>query len=424
MNVPIIEANKFLKNFILINYLTIPAKIIFCKFLLFTLLLHYQINLMNNYKKAYLSLGSNEGSKLTNLQLAVEEIQKYTGQIISISKIYQTPSWGFEGDDFLNACVSINTKLTALELLNSILKIEVHLGRIRSTEKGYQPRNIDIDILFYENEIVNTNNLNIPHPNLHLRKFVLKPLVDIAPNFIHPILQKNTKQLLDECDDKSTLTELESLLKFKKRFSNLNFIAIEGNIGAGKTTLATKIAEDFNGKLVLERFADNPFLPKFYADMQRYAFPLEMSFLADRYQQFMDDTSQLDLFKDFMVSDYDIFKSLVFAKITLPEEEFKLYRKLFNFMYNEVIKPDIYVYLYQNTERLLENIKKRNRDYEQNIEKEYLESINQGYIEFTKSHSHLNSLIIDISDLDFVKKEKDYEFIIDKIHSFYDDIPK
>ena len=380
---------------------------------------------MNTSKKAYLSLGSNQGSKLDNLQKAVEEIQKHAGQIISTSKIYQTPSWGFNGDDFLNACVSIHTKLDVSLLLNTILQIETNLGRIRKLEKGYQPRSIDIDILFYEDNIIDTIDLKVPHPNLQLRKFVLKPLNDIAANFIHPILKKSISHLLDECDDKSELHKTEYVLKInKKSFSKLNFIAIEGNIGAGKTTLATKIANDFNGKLILERFADNPFLPKFYADMQRYAFPLEMSFLADRYQQFMDDTSQLDLFKDFMISDYDIFKSLVFAKITLPDEEFKLYRKLFNFMYNEVIKPDVYVYLYQSTERLLENIKSRNRDYEQNIKGDYLESINQGYIEFIKNHAHSNSLIIDVSGLDFLKNEKDYQFIIDEIHDFNDKIIK
>ena len=200
------------------------------------------------------------------------------------------------------------------------------------------------------------------------------------------------------------------------------FITIEGNIGSGKTTLAGLLAKHINARLILEEFADNPFLPKFYADMQRYAFPLEMSFLADRYQQFMDDTSQLDLFKDFMVSDYDIFKSLVFAKVTLPQEEFRLYRKLFNFMYKDVIKPDVYVYLHQNTETLLQNIKTRNRDYEQNIQPGYLDAINKGYREFMKSHMQLNSLVIDITGMDFVKNESDYFYIIDKIHDFYDEI--
>jgi deoxyadenosine/deoxycytidine kinase len=227
---------------------------------------------------------------------------------------------------------------------------------------------------------------------------------------------------LSDCEDKSEITETNISLKPYKKigFSNLSFIAIEGNIGAGKTTLAKKIAEDFNGKLILERFADNPFLPKFYEDMQRYAFPLEMSFLADRYQQFMEDTSQLDLFKNFMVSDYDIFKSLVFAKITLQEEEFKLYRKLFNLMYKDVIKPGIYVYLHQTPKRLLENIKIRNRDYEQNIQPEYLQAIGQGYMEYIKTHASLNSLVIDISELDFVNSKSDYSSILDKIHVFYD----
>ncbi len=198
-------------------------------------------------------------------------------------------------------------------------------------------------------------------------------------------------------------------------FSKYNYIAIEGDIGAGKTSLANKIGHDYNAKLILERFADNPFLPKFYEDASRYAFPLEMSFLADRYQQISDDLSQLDLFKDFIVSDYDVFKSLIFSKITLQEDEFKLYRKLFYLMYKEIAKPDLYVYLYQNTERLQENIKKRGRDYEQNIENDYLEKINAGYLEFLKSQSDFNVKIIDISDKDFIENRLDYLWLLGEI---------
>ena len=178
------------------------------------------------------------------------------------------------------------------------------------------------------------------------------------------------------------------------------------------------IAEEYNAKLVLERFADNPFLPKFYEDKERYAFPLEMSFLADRYQQLIDDLSQLDLFRRFMVSDYYIFKSLIFAQVTLAKEEFKLYRKMFDIMYKDVVKPDVYVYLYQSPERLLENIKKRGRAYEQNIQQEYLQKIHQGYQNFIQSHEGLNSLIIDVSDLDFVKNRKDFYEITRKIASY------
>ena len=192
-------------------------------------------------------------------------------------------------------------------------------------------------------------------------------------------------------------------------------MAIEGNIGAGKTSLANKIAQDFNAKLILERFADNPFLPKFYEEPQRYAFTLEMSFLADRYQQISDDLSQLDLFKDFIVSDYDIYKSLIFSKITLPEDEFKLYRKLFYLMYKDIAKPDLYVYLHQNTERLQENIRKRGRDYEQKIDNDYLDKINSGYLEFLKNQTELNVKIIDISNRDFVDNREDYLWILNEI---------
>jgi len=369
---------------------------------------------------SYLSLGSNLGDRAHNLQRALFMLQEKTGDIKRISNVYETASWGFKSDDFLNICIELQTILSPESLLDAILKIEIALGRKRSNSNGYKARSIDIDILYYGFEIVETTKLTLPHPELHLRHFVLKPLADIAPQFYHPILIKDTRNLLQECKDKS-ISEKTAHRLFKDRqalFAGLNFIAIEGNIGTGKTTLAHKIAEDFNAKLVLERFADNPFLPKFYEDQSRYAFPLEMSFLADRYQQFTDDTTQFDLFKKFMVSDYDIYKSLIFARITLQQEEFALYRKVFDFMYREVKKPKIYVYLYQNTARLLQNIKKRGRDYEQNIAPEYLEKINRGYFDFIKSYPEQNNLVIDVTKLDFVERQKDYMTILDEIEKF------
>ncbi|PCJ91974.1 MAG: 2-amino-4-hydroxy-6-hydroxymethyldihydropteridine diphosphokinase [Flavobacteriaceae bacterium] len=375
---------------------------------------------MDNYTITYLSLGSNLGNKLNNIQKAVFQLHEKVGEVVTISNVYQSPSWGFDSDDFLNICIAIKTKLLPNALLETVLKIENNLGRERTDEKGYKPRTIDVDILYYNTEIITSKDLVLPHPNLHKRMFVLKPLADIAPQFHHPLFSKDTRNLLQECKNADELIKTPYIL-YKTRaslFSKLHFIAIEGNIGAGKTTLAKKISEDYNAKLILERFADNPFLPKFYEDQSRYAFPLEMSFLADRYQQFTDDTSQLDLFKNFMVSDYDIFKSLIFAKVTLQDEEFNLYRKVFDFMYKEVVKPSVYVYLYQNTERLLNNIKERGRSYEQNISPDYLEKINRGYLDFIKSYPSQNSLVIDVCNLDFVAVKEDYEFILDQIQEF------
>jgi deoxyguanosine kinase len=178
------------------------------------------------------------------------------------------------------------------------------------------------------------------------------------------------------------------------------------------------MSDEFNAKIVLERFADNPFLPKFYKDEERYAFPLEMSFLADRYQQLSDDLAQFDLFKNFIVSDYYIFKSLIFAQVTLQNDEYKLYRKMFDLMYKEIVKPDLYVYLYQNTERLLKNIQKRGREYEQDIEAAYLEKIHDGYTNFIKTQQDLNILVIDVSELDFVNNKVDYKTILNQIKDY------
>lgn len=379
---------------------------------------------MATIKKVYISLGSNKGDKFRNLQDAVNAIYQKIGNVKIISKVYKSASFGFDGDEFLNACTIVETHLTANKTMKELLKIETDLGRIRSSNNGYENRIIDLDIIFFEDEIIDKKSLQVPHPEMQNRKFVLQPLNDIASKLLHPKLDKEVSDLLEICEDKSMLEPINIWLKNPKnkhQFSKFNYIAIEGNIGAGKTSLATQLSNDFNAKLILERFADNPFLPKFYKEPQRYAFTLEMSFLADRYQQISDDLSQLDLFKDFIVSDYDVFKSLIFSKITLPEDEFKLYRKLFYLMYKDIAKPDLYVYLYQNTERLQENIKKRGRKYEQNIESDYLDKINTGYLEFLRNQNEIKTKIIDISDKDFVKNRKDYLNIIDEMTSLFDD---
>jgi deoxyadenosine/deoxycytidine kinase len=288
---------------------------------------------------------------------------------------------------------------------------------LRSKTQEYQSRSIDIDLIAFDSEIITTEKLQIPHPLMQNRNFVLLPIQDLNLDWEHPILQKNISELLAISPDDSVCKVVRDLVNPLQNISleQFNYVAFEGNIGAGKTTLAMKISEDFNAKTVLERFADNPFLPKFYKDQNRYAFPLEMSFLADRYQQLSDDLAQFDLFKDFLVADYHIFKSLIFAKITLAEDEYRLYRNLFDIIYREMPKPDLYIYLYQNSERLLQNIKKRGRSYEQKIPAEYLDKINSGYLDYIKSQTDLNVLIIDVSDKDFVKNQEDYIYILDEI---------
>jgi 2-amino-4-hydroxy-6-hydroxymethyldihydropteridine diphosphokinase len=370
--------------------------------------------------RLYLSLGSNQNNRLEMLQKASQLVFKEIGTVNAISNIYETPALGFIGDDFLNLCMDVLTFFDVNEVLYRLLQIEKDLGRERDNKKGYSSRSIDIDILFYDELVIASKNLSLPHPRLQDRLFVLKPLSELNSDLIHPVLQKSIKELKILCDDSSSLKiypQKLTLPSYKIDLSSYNYIAIEGNIGAGKTTLASMMSADFNARLILERFADNPFLPKFYEDPKRFAFTLEMSFLADRYQRISDDLSQLDLFSDFIVSDYDIYKSLIFSKITLEPDEFKLYRTLFKLMYKDIAVPDLYIYLYQSSEQLKSNIKKRGRDYEQQIELEYLEKINLGYLEFLKSQKEMRVKIIDITSRDFVSNRSDYIWLLNQIAS-------
>jgi 2-amino-4-hydroxy-6-hydroxymethyldihydropteridine diphosphokinase len=374
---------------------------------------------MNTQHQVILSLGSNQGNRLNNIQSAIDLIHREAGTVVKVSKLYETPAWGFEGEAFYNCALVLHTQRSAQTILEKVLGIEKKLGRVRSESEGYQSRLIDIDLIAYNEEIINSKELQVPHPAMQERMFVLLPMRDLNLDWRHPILQKYLPEILKASEDKSQCKMIQSLDFPLQRMAldQMNYIAIEGNIGAGKTTLTTKIAEDFNAKTVLERFADNPFLPKFYEDQNRYAFPLEMSFLADRYQQIADDLAQFDLFKDFIIADYHIFKSLIFAKVTLTDDEYRLYRKLFEIIYKEMPKPDLYIYLYQNTERLLENIKQRGRNYEQEIPAEYLDKINRGYLDYIKSQTDLNVLVIDVSDRDFVKNQEDYAFVLEEIQN-------
>ncbi len=190
-----------------------------------------------------------------------------------------------------------------------------------------------------------------------------------------------------------------------------NFITIEGTIGAGKTTLAKKLAADFNGKLILEQFEENPFLPKFYEDPQRHAFPVELYFMAERFQHLNKLLSEADIFKSFTVSDFLFQKSLIFANNNLNEDEARLYRMLFDIINPSLPRPDLVIYLYAPVEKLLHNIQKRGRVYEQNISAAYLEHIQSAYLEYFKMQTQSRIVLVNTAQLNFAESEEDYKVI-------------
>lgn len=210
----------------------------------------------------------------------------------------------------------------------------------------------------------------------------------------------------------------QKILTGTKKSMDYHFITIEGNIGAGKTTLAHMLSKHYNARLILEEFADNPFLPKFYEDPAQYAFPLELFFMAERYKQLKDLLQTKDLFQSITVSDYLFTKCLLFAKTNLNEEEFRLYQRLFEIINPQIHEPDLLIYLHAPVSKLQENIRKRNRPYEQNIPNEYLFTLQETYIQYIKQHN-IKTLFIDVSNADFLYNEEHLNTIITALEKEY-----
>ncbi len=370
-------------------------------------------------QKIYIALGSNLGDRLTNLQQAVNQIDNEIGQVLQCSSVYEVPAVGFSGAIFLNACLVAESEKSPNAILQGLQAIEIEMGRKQAAEGLYRDRPIDLDLIMVEDEVLHSDELTVPHPRFQDRLFVLQPLCEIAPQKRVPNQNQTVSQLTKTCDDPTKISTFSEGLQrpaihFLRQF---NRVCIEGTIGCGKTSFAKRIAEDLHAKLFLERFAENPFLPKFYDDADRYAFPLEMSFLADRFKQQRELSEQLNLFGQGVVSDYEVHKSLIFTQFTLSSEEFALYRTIFYNMMPDVQKPDLYILLKQTTPRLLANIKKRGRSYERTIDAEYLDKVRQGYQDFKRSHPDWNIVEIDLSELDFVTNKRDYHEVINQLRS-------
>jgi deoxyguanosine kinase len=318
---------------------------------------------------AFLGLGGNMGDRVENIRKTIAGIKKDCGKILRQSGIYETQAWGTDSEKkYLNLVVKLETQLSAEELLEKTGKIEKRLGRKR-TEDQNADRTADIDILFFNNDVINRQGIQIPHPRLHLRRFVLIPLAEIENKLVHPILKKNITGLLENCRDKLDVRRIDPQ-------KHLKYICVEGNIGSGKTTLAKAFAKKTGAALLLEEFETNHLLPLFYADPKMYSFPVEFSFLISRFEQM---TEVFKTHKNLIISDFSIYKCLWFAKVNLTKKEYLLFKKHFNAFSRQLPEPDLVIHLSTSFKNLKHNIKKRGRSYEQTISVNYLEKVAKEY---------------------------------------------
>jgi 2-amino-4-hydroxy-6-hydroxymethyldihydropteridine diphosphokinase len=334
----------------------------------------------------FLSLGGNLGNRSENLNRAIEHIKAIGAKIIKVSSLYETAAWGSTSTKkYLNQVIQIGTSLTAHQLLKETLSIEKRMGRVRTSDRNTD-RVIDIDLLFFNNDVSNSKTLHIPHPRIQLRKFVLIPLNEIAAKFIHPVLNQPIKTLLKKCEDVLDV-------KLYKKESTFRLICIEGNIGSGKTTIAKALAKKLHADFLAEKFEDNDLLSKFYSNKKQDAFHLEYSLLLSRTQQL---AQYLKAPAGVVICDFDLHKSLWFAKHNLATEDYKFFKKKALNLVEAFPKPELIVYLDTDLKNLKENIKKRNRVYEKNINSTYLEAIGEEYKKGLAKLKDVTKLLITI----------------------------
>jgi len=358
----------------------------------------------------YIGIGSNEGDRLLYLQKALFSIADQLGIIRSVSSVYESPALGFEGENFLNVCLELESEFTPERLLQVCLELEKSFGRIR-TDQGYANRPLDIDLLLGPTDL-NTPSLELPHPRMSNRRFVIEPLYEIAPHLeIESQSIKKIKKTLEKDPSQPITKTKTSVLRSKKELWHTSKnVVLEGCIGVGKSTLCKAIAERYELSSRYERFDENPYLESFYKDPTAYALPVELHFLLDRFDALK--TSQA---AEGLVSDYHLSKSLLFAKNNLNEIDFELFNRYYRWGERLLKAPGLYVLLENNLDRILENIKKRGRSYEQNIDPEYLKSITKGYQNFIKRQKRWNILVIDLGLLPSYEDPNFFEAVIERI---------
>lgn len=393
---------------------------------------------------AYIAIGSNLGDREENLQAAVTSLSDLDEvQIIAVSPVYETEAHTGHPDEtapsFLNAVVSVSTTLEPAALLEQLLQIEASRSRRRDPERRWSPRTLDLDILLFGGATISEEGLSVPHRRMGERRFVLRPLADLAPNLQVPApFDRSVSDMLMDCTDPATVFRSDDSILIPGRSlasqgelwpsldeppvhrqvnrlpDELRYVVIEGVIGVGKTTLASLISRRFGARLIKEQFDENPFLERFYEDRTRWGFQTQLSFLASRFRQ-QQSLGGRDLFHDVVVSDYAFDKDRIFARLNLSGDELQLYDTMFRIMQPSIPVPDLVVYLQSTTERLMEQIRARGRTFEKNMDPEYIEALNQAYNAYFFHYDRSPLLIVNAARLDFVENSADLEELLSQI---------
>lgn len=345
------------------------------------------------YSTYFLGIGSNQGDRLLLLQQAVFAIDEQLGRVILVSSVYETPALGFEGSHFLNACLAIETTHSPEELLRGCLELELQSGRDRSKTNGYSDRPLDIDLLSGP-ETRSTPTLSLPHPRMQHRRFVIEPLAQIAPDLLLHNEPISTHRLRLEKDRSQPIKRLKASLfpNRKSLWQQSETIVLEGCIGVGKSTLCAAISNRYELEARYEKFDENPYLEQFYDNPKAYALPVELHFLLDRFDALKSSKQTKGV-----ISDYHLSKSLLFAENNLNPTDFDLFNRYYSWGDRLLKAPGLYVLLENKLEVILENIKKRGRTYEQNIDPTYLSAIIKRYRDFIKKQRRWNTLVLDLS---------------------------
>lgn len=345
---------------------------------------------MDKLTTAYVGLGSNLGNRNDFINKALKMLaENEETKVACVSNLIETAPLGDSGQpDYLNAVAGIKTTLSPENLHKKMTDIETALGR---TRKGkWSPRTIDLDILLFGDKIINNSDLTVPHPQMHLRSFVLSALCQLNADLVHPVIKESVNELANRLNgsDFAPNPDLPQL------------VSITGVIGVGKTTLTKRLSNSLHCKLLLEAYDSNPFMPNVYAGKKELALDSQLYFLASRAKQLNPDTLEHG---QLVISDYIFYKELIYAKLLLNARQLTLYEDIYPSFSAKNAAPVLVIYLTDFAQKCLQRIHKRNRPYEQKIELQFLENLDSDYQQFFANWKASPVIRISISDFDCTK---------------------